>query len=622
VAALAGTFFFDMRPAHGVASEIHKGLDALAADEVSVLCHPGIAIGLGAVRLWEAADDGQPARSLAGTILTFDGRLDNRDDLLIQLHGGLAVALDAEIALAAYERWGNDAFARLQGEWSLAIWDPALRTLHLARDYIGVRPLFYVAGSHSVMWSSNLGELAYRSGRSEGLSETFVATAIVQEISPSITPYEGIQAVPPGTCVSFAADRREHRRRTYGALSSRSIRLRHDRDYEEAFRALWFDAVRARLRTAEPAWAELSGGLDSSSVVCTAHAILTAGRAPARSLRTISHATLESPEGDERRFIAEVEARTGMRSVVFGVEEYRARVDDDWDWVSPFAARGVLLACLDHVRASGSRLVLSGRMGDAVTGCQPDNTLAVCDDFAAGGFGAAFASLRRWSRATRRPFVSSARYVAHWLNPAFEDVSPADDSASLLMPKLRSLAADRSSRTERLDEVRPAKRRLARMLLGYARTSRLDLPLHPPGVIFSYPFSHRPLVDFMLGIPGSVVTAPGETRSLMRRALAPILPPRILARQSKGYYPPAALRSVRTAASGMLPVQKLEIVRRGWIDPISLELQLRALIDAGIASIGLRRVLRLEEWLGSRQRRGPAVMPIRKEVTSNGVHHA
>ncbi len=624
MAAIVGTFAFDMRDMREHADCLRRGLSLLDEDRDAVTCESGIALGLGSSGLWDETPGPAAFRSPSGRLISFDGRIDNRDDLLIQLHGDLRARSDAAIAVAAFDRWGIDGLGRIVGEWSAAIWDAPLRTLHLARDYMGARPLYYAPGERVVMWSSSLGELALRSGRAEALSEAFIATAIVQEISPELTPYAGVRAVPPGWCVSWDSTAAAIRRR-FWSIGSNTIRLRSDGDYDEALRSLWSDAVRVRLRTTQPAWAELSGGLDSSSVVCMADALMRDGRSDAGSLHLISHATLESHEGDERRFIAEIENRTGLRSEIFGLEQHRSLIDEDWEWASPFAARGVLLACLRHVRGRGGRLMLSGRMGDTVMGCQPDNSLAAFDDFVDGGVLRGLASIRWWSRASRQPFWLTTFRLLRWLADSAADHgadAPPAPSMSLLTPRLRMLAAAHTAPAESLRHVRPAKRRIARLLLGYAGTSRLDLPLQPPGIVYAYPFAHRPLVEFVMAIPGGVLTAPGETRTLMRRAFAGLVPPRVLGRQSKGFYPPAALRSLRSTAARMLPVDGLEIVQRGWIDPPALEAAVRTLIDAGAASHELRRVLRLEEWLAFRLRRGPAAIPQRKEVTTNGVHHA
>jgi hypothetical protein len=255
-------------------------------------------------------------------------------------------------------------------------------------------------------------------------------------------------------------------------------------------------------------------------------------------------------------------------------------------------------------------------------GCQPDNSLAAFDDLADRGVLRAVASIRAWSRALRQPFWLTTYRLLRWLADSDIDRRTPEPAVSLLTPRLQMLAAAEDSAAVSLRHVRPAKRPLARSLLGYASTSRLDFPIQPPGITYAYPFAHRPLVEFVMAIPAGVLSAPGETRSLMRRAFAGLIPSRVLGRQSKGFYSPAALRGLRSTAAAMLPVDRLEIVQRGWIDPNALDAALRTLMDAGAASHELRRVVHLENWLVSRQRRGPAAIPQRKEVNVNGVQHA
>src|SRR5207248_7316850 len=142
--------------------------------------------------------------------------------------------------------------------------------------------------------------------RIDALSDRFASGFMSLRLSPEITPYDGVYAVPPGVCVSIAASGRVMRRR-FWTLEAGEIRYPAPRAYEEQLLALWREAVRARLRSAGTVWAELSGGLDSSSVVCMADRLVKSGAVPAQALRLVSHVTLQSPEGDERRFIAEVE---------------------------------------------------------------------------------------------------------------------------------------------------------------------------------------------------------------------------------------------------------------------------------------------------------------------------
>src|SRR5260370_15690241 len=119
------------------------------------------------------------------------------------------------------------------------------------------------------------------------------------------------------------------------------------------------------------------------------------------------------------------------------------------------------------------------------------------------------------------------------------------------------------------------------MIPAYSAGARLDVPDCSPEIVYAYPCAHRPLVEFMLAIPGEQLSAPGTTRALMRRAFASFVPPRILRRMSKGYYPPAAFRAVRRLAASMLPVNDLEVVQRGWIDPRRPRSAIHALTGGG-----------------------------------------
>ena len=563
---------------------------------------------------WIDATDAMPAVSASGFVLTWDGRLDNRDDLLLRLGTSDRAVADSHLVLQIIERWGTDGLKWLSGEWSLAAWNAPRRTLYLARDFFGARPLYYFTNARGVTWSEDLAELVERTDRVDALSDAFAAQFMSLQRAPGITPYHEVRALRPGTCVSFTADGSTASTRLW-SVQVGEIRYRDSHAYEEHLRSLWCDALRTRLRTEGIVWAELSGGLDSSSVACMADWLIRCGRVRASGIRLVSHATLQSPEGDERRFIAEVERQLGVRSEIVGVEDSQGCIDPQLSWVSPYALQGVGLETCRRIREGGGRVVFSGRLGDAVMGCQPDNSIAVLEDLARGHILTAFSRMRRWSRATHKPFLEIAR------NLFAPSTQPAPDTGiGLLTHALRPLALQSISE-DLLDGIRASKRPLARMVLGYADGARLDIPYRPPGLVYTYPFAHRPLVEFMLAIPGEELSEPGITRSLMRRAFAGFVPARILRRESKGYYPPAAFRAARHAIAAMPPVTDLEVVKRGWIDPASLQAAIRTLTDGSGATGGdIHCVLRLEHWLRARSLR--ASIPRRKEVNEHAVLNA
>src|SRR5262245_14095394 len=108
-------------------------------------------------------------------VLHWDGRLDNREDLLLQLRDSLGADTSNEaIIRAAYERWGTSGLVHLIGDWSVVIRDRVNRTTVLASDFAGVRPLYYHVESKGVQWSSRLLSLVDATGISD-LDEQYVA---------------------------------------------------------------------------------------------------------------------------------------------------------------------------------------------------------------------------------------------------------------------------------------------------------------------------------------------------------------------------------------------------------------------------------------------------------------
>ena len=101
-------------------------------------------------------------------VLHWDGRLDNRYDLLALLADLLRDdTSNSAIALAAYERWGTSGFVHLIGDWSIVMRDHSNRATVLASDFAGVRPLYYSAQREDVLWSSRLQSLVDATGISE-----------------------------------------------------------------------------------------------------------------------------------------------------------------------------------------------------------------------------------------------------------------------------------------------------------------------------------------------------------------------------------------------------------------------------------------------------------------------
>src|SRR5262249_34169189 len=160
--AQAGVFFFDGRPIDRERVVLAASLRPFAPDGIFIASSSGIVLAHGAFDVWTGDRlHGQPRRSESGLVMTWDGRVDNRSELLCRLgRRATDASADDALALAIFERDGVDGLRALIGDWSLVIWDSRRRTLLLARDYMGVSPLYYYRDDRAVMWSSHLGELA------------------------------------------------------------------------------------------------------------------------------------------------------------------------------------------------------------------------------------------------------------------------------------------------------------------------------------------------------------------------------------------------------------------------------------------------------------------------------
>src|SRR6185437_3813883 len=201
----------------------------------------------------------QPHISNSGAVITWDGRLDNRGELIRELADVLTTdSTDVEIVAAAYEEWGEKSFAKLTGDWAIAIWNPTIRSLILAKDVIGTRHLYYAVEESGITWSTILDPIVLLAGRKFQLCEEYIAGWLGFFPATHLTPYIGVDSVPPSSFVRLQPGRREVKK-YWDFDPHKRIRYRTDAEYEEHFRVVFAEAVRRRLRSDSPILAELSG---------------------------------------------------------------------------------------------------------------------------------------------------------------------------------------------------------------------------------------------------------------------------------------------------------------------------------------------------------------------------
>jgi asparagine synthase (glutamine-hydrolysing) len=271
-------------------------------------------IGLGHCMLWttpESLHEVLPFHDYAAElVITADARIDNRAELLDILKFDTVNTLeiaDSEIILAAYQRWGEDCPEHLLGDFTFAIWDIKTQSLFCARDHFGIKPFYYYSSDQCFIFASEIKALLTSPNVPRLLNELKIADYLLPSMmsDKSMTIYQNIVRLPPGHWINISAHQ-DIQLHCYWSLKCPSsyLSLPCDQDYVDAFRDIFFEAVRCRLRSAFPIGSHLSGGLDSSTVTCVAGTILQEQLAP--QLHTFSSTFENFPNCDEREYFNHV----------------------------------------------------------------------------------------------------------------------------------------------------------------------------------------------------------------------------------------------------------------------------------------------------------------------------
>jgi asparagine synthase (glutamine-hydrolysing) len=552
----------------------------------------------------------QPVVGAKGTVLTWDGRLDNRDELCAELDlKADAQRPDARIVAAAYERWGVNSLAKLLGDWALAIWDPKEHSLVLARDFLGARQLYYIEDRGTVMWSTVLDPLVLLSPGALTICESYIADYLLVQPEAHITPFGGVKAVPPACFIlikkgcSFI--------HTYWRFDPKTrTRYLRDDQYEDHFRQLLEQALRRRLRSCFPVLAELSGGIDSSSLVCVADRIIARGEAATPRLDTISYYDDHEPSWNERPYFSIIEQKRGREGyhLDFG-STYGAFESSSTKLFHALPGhdermRRKIDAIVSCAQKSQSRVLLSGIGGDEFLGGVPNPSPELQDLLVQLEWTTLMRQVFRWSLEKRRPWIRTAHDfliellpmcacpwfarspIPPWFTPKLRAIHRATYRASF---RHTSPPCGLPSFQASLDALDHVKRQLSSAQRAYGVFSA------------TFPYLDRDLLSFLFSIPREQLLRPGQRRSLMRRALSDTVPREVLSGRRKAYVARHPLILLQTSSAQIKPLfDSPLVVKNGWVDlPRFLDELESAKNGRTRHQSALHRTLHLELWLRS-----------------------
>lgn len=544
-------------------------------------------------------------------MMTWDGRLDNREEVAARANiHHIDKISDPEIVLRAYAISGDSVLDDLTGEFALVVWHKRFRRLQFARSACGARTLYYILTKEHLIWSSDFAHLVRVSGVDLKVNDEYVFDYFVCEPDSKQTALSAVHAAPPNRVLTFEDGRICGSHELWDPTKVKPLPYRTDGDYEEACREQIRKAVAVRLRTRMPICAELSGGLDSSTIVLTADQILGELNLPEASLHTVSCVYNESQTCDEHNFISAVTEKRSLESHL--ISEQDQCITLGLEESPPFTGLPNPLHCLPGryatfakiMREQGARVLLTGIGGDHLFLSEPDGAPVVADEIWHGRLLAAHRHCKTWSQATCMPYYQSAkkamRLFTQGMFPGGALYKESEIPEWIDSKRRGGFSPQVDFHSYNKWHTNPSQRARVFLVDRLFRVLGSGFLNQFQQLYVSHPFSHRPLIEFCLATPTSQLLRNGQTRSLLRRAMRPILPPKTAKRVSKGLLDETIVRAVRRDWQSLGDLRNWQVCQQGYVVCAELEKTLNR-VRLGFLDLSgaLFRLFSLERWLRS-----------------------
>lgn len=559
-----------------------------------------VALGHARLSIIDLEGGRQPLQNEDGSVwVSFNGEIFNflelRKELIARGHE-FATQSDTEVIVHLYEQHGEDFVHHLNGQFAIALWDARRRSLTLARDRVGIRPLFYTTAGARFLFASEIKSLlscpaVERRLDGRALAEVFTFWSPL----PPSTLFEGIYALPPGHLMVVEPGKGAPRIRRYWDWEFPEEAREPERsraDYAEELRSLLDDAVRLQLRADVPVGAYLSGGLDSAVITAIAKRHTPAG------LRTFS-VRFEDADFDEGPYQAAAVQHFG--TLHSDLQCSRKDIDAAFPltiWHAESAivrtAPTPLMLLSSLVRQQGYKVVLTGEGADEVFGGydlfkeakvrrfwaripgsrlrprlldrlypylrnSPTEVRAFAQAFFRQGFeqidAPYFGHLPRWTT-TRRAW----RFFSQALAESLRDWDPYQACRETLPPAISRWAP--LCRDQYIEAHT--------MMSGYLLSSQGDRMAMANSVEGRFPFLDHRVIEYANRLPVRYKLCGLQEKYLLRQALGAALPPIIAGRVKQPYRAPDSNSFFREGKAGECVATYLHsdrIKRGGYFDP-------------------------------------------------------
>jgi asparagine synthase (glutamine-hydrolysing) len=538
----------------------HRGPDDAGTyvDERAALGHRRLSIV-------DLAAGHQPLSNEDGTIwIVFNGEIYNHADVRPGLESAghhYRTRSDTETIVHAYEQWGDACVEHLRGMFAFAIWDGPRRRLLLARDRLGVKPLYWAVAGSRLLFGSEIKSLL-ESGlvRAEADESRLPELLSTRYLSGAETLFKGIHRLLPGHTLVFehgTVTTREYWDIPAGRSDESLVNL-SERDAVQQFRDRLEEAVRIRLMADVPLGMFLSGGLDSSAI-----AALMAGMID-RPLQTFSVAF-------KQRAYSELDYARQV-STAIGADAHEIVIDEHdffgslprliWHEDEPIAhPSSVPLYFVSELARKHVKVVLTGEGSDELLAGYAKYPIALVNWRAGGAYSVVPHPVRAWIADTVVPRLpKQMRRYASRSFVSMERTPEAmffDNFAAIGLARQRTLLSPRFAGATPHEAYGPSRQyfdapnghstTLDRLLYADLKTYLVELLMKQDQMSMAasiesrVPFLDHKLVEFAAALPPRLKLRGFTTKWILRQAVRSILPAEILSRPKMGFPVPFGL---------------------------------------------------------------------------------
>jgi asparagine synthase (glutamine-hydrolysing) len=506
---------------------------------------PGVALGMRRLSIIDVAGGHQPIENEDGSVVVvFNGEIYNHRELHARLHAAghrFATCSDTEVLVHLYEEHGDRMVHALRGMFGFAIWDARRQRLLLARDRVGIKPLYYWETSDGVAFASELRALLALGAVPRQVDRAAVGQYLAFGYVPD--PWcilKGVRKLSPGHCLSWDRDRGVRVDRYWTPVRPEVPRVDEGQVIGE-LRRLLVDAVQSHLESDVPLGAFLSGGIDSSTVVALM------ARQMDRPVSTFSIG-FDEPEFNEAPHAAVVARMLGTAHTELVVSPDADVLIEDVvrGFDEPFADSSALPTYLvSQLARQQVTVALSGDGGDELFGGYTRYT----DVLGQRGVDSRAARDLLRGVARRLPHVSPGRNRLLDLSRSRRGRFASTVAASLDVAEGGVARADLAGTSPALDALmahwfdESAGRDFATQMM------LVDMLSYLPGDILTkvdrmsmaaslearVPLLDHRVIEFAVALPSHLKIQDGTGKWLLRRAIEGIVPPAVLQRPKQGF---------------------------------------------------------------------------------------